>query len=582
MIILNIFLYIFITLFYAAVIVGYGAQFKKRIFHDDNDSIGEFGIYGFITLYFLSILIHFLLPINFFVNLPILGLGTYFFFKEIKFNKIKFVTNKKFLFFLFLFFVLSFTNQFHDDAYLYHLPYINYVQKFKIIFGLVTINDFLAYGHGFFDILALFRLPKISNSLVFTLPVIFLAFFIMYLYEQAKKNNFYNKFFISIIISVLFFRYYQSKDYGTDLPVLILIFLIQINLLNYFFNKNINYFYKSVLYFLTGVFFKVYMLFAVFYLFPFILLIKLKKIQLTKHKKIISFLFLLVFLSFGKNIIHSGCLIYPMHQTCLNSQSISWSYGKDLSKKRMIFLEATSKGWLSNYRFSTESKFIQPDKYLKIYKYNYYKNLILDQDFFHFILVILVFLVLLILNRNKEIKTKVNNQEKILSNIKKYLFFSSLVALLFWFMFSPHLRYGGYGFIIFLLFSIATILNLIKKTNFKKIKVFIFIGLAFLIIKNIDRTYKETLNEKFSVIPKFKNFSYTSSSHLPVNINVSDDNNFCGNIEMLCVVKSNLLSIKYIKSNFNYLFIKKNKNEVINHMNFELEKMKMLKENLQK
>ncbi len=208
--------------------------------------------------------------------------------------------------------------------------------------------------------------------------------------------------------------------------------------------------------------------------------------------------------------------------------------------------------------------------------------MILDQDFFHFILVILVFLVLLILNRNKEIKTKVNNQEKILSNIKKYLFFSSLVALLFWFMFSPHLRYGGYGFIIFLLFSIATILNLIKKTNFKKIKVFIFIGLAFLIIKNIDRTYKETLNEKFSVIPKFKNFSYTSSSHLPVNINVSDDNNFCGNIEMLCVVKSNLLSIKYIKSNFNYLFIKKNKNEVINHMNFELEKMKMLKENLQK
>jgi hypothetical protein len=577
MVILNIILFIFVTLFYTAVIVGYGAQFKNKIFHDDKDSIGEFGIYGFIILYFISILVHFFLPINFFVNLPILGLGVYFFFKRIEIKKIKNFANNKFLFFIFLFFLLSFTNQFHDDAYLYHLPYINYLQKFKIIFGLVTVNDYLAYGHGFFDILALFKLPKISNSLIFTLPVIFLAFFIIYLYEHRKKNNFYNNFFISIIVSVLLFRYYQSKDYGTDLPVLILIFLIQINLLNYFFNKNINYFYKSVLFFLTGIFFKVYMLFAVFYLLLFFLLTKLKKIQLIKHKRIISFLIMLVFLSFGKNFIHSGCLIYPVHQTCMDSKSISWSYGKDLSKKRMIFLEAASKGWLSNYRFSPESKFIEPDKYLEKYKYNYYKNLILDQDFFHLILVTLIFLVLYILNRIKEIK--VNNYEKILPNIKKYLFFTSFVSLLFWFMFSPHLRYGGYGFIIFLLFSIFINFNLIKKTNFKNIKVFIFIGLTFFIIKNIDRTYKEISKEKFSGIPKFKNFSYTNYNYLPVNINVSDNNIFCGNIEMLCVVKSNLFSIKYIENNFSYLFIKKNKNEIFKHMNLELEKMKMLKKN---
>ena len=57
MIILNIILFIFVTLFYSAVIVGYGAQFKNKIFHDDKDSVGEFGIYGFIILYFISILI---------------------------------------------------------------------------------------------------------------------------------------------------------------------------------------------------------------------------------------------------------------------------------------------------------------------------------------------------------------------------------------------------------------------------------------------------------------------------------------------------------------------------------------------
>ena len=295
------------------------------------------------------------------------------FFKEIEFNKTKFLINRKFGFFLILFLLLAFTNQFHDDTYLYHLPYINYAQKFKIIFGLVTINDFMAYGHGFYDILALFRLPKISNGLVFSLPVILLAFFILYLYEQKENYNFYTKFFLATIISILLFRYYQSKDYGTDLPVLVLIFLIQINLINYFFNKNINFFYKSILYFITGIFFKIYMLFSIFYFIPFIFLTKMKQFKFVKHKKIIVFLFILIFLSFGKNIIHSGCLIYPVHQTCFESENLSWSYGKDLSKKRLIFLNATSKGWLSYYRFVPESKFIEPDKYLERYKYNYYK-----------------------------------------------------------------------------------------------------------------------------------------------------------------------------------------------------------------
>ena len=43
---------------------------------------------------------------------------------------------------------------------------------------------------------------------------------------------------------------------------------------------------------------------------------------------------------------------------------------------------------------------------------------------------------------------------------------------------------------------------------------------------------------------------------------------------MVCVVRSNLLSIKHIENILNYLLIKKNKNEVINHMNFELLEIK--------
>ena len=91
MIILNIFIYICVIFFYSIAIIGYGAKFKNLFFENDKNSIGEFGIYGFIVLYFLSILIHFFLPINFFISLPVLGIGIYFFSKEIKFNKTKFL-----------------------------------------------------------------------------------------------------------------------------------------------------------------------------------------------------------------------------------------------------------------------------------------------------------------------------------------------------------------------------------------------------------------------------------------------------------------------------------------------------------
>ena len=65
---------------------------------------------------------------------------------------------------------------------------------------------------------------------------------------------------------------------------------------------------------------------------------KMKQFKFVKYKKIIAFLFMLTFLSFGKNIIHSGCLVYPVYQTCFKSKNLSWSYGKDLSEKRLNFL----------------------------------------------------------------------------------------------------------------------------------------------------------------------------------------------------------------------------------------------------
>ena len=68
--------------------------------------------------------------------------------------------NKKFIILVFiLFYISSLTINLHDDHLSYQLPYIKYKQEYKIIFGLVSLNDFLAYNHGFYDTMALFKVP---------------------------------------------------------------------------------------------------------------------------------------------------------------------------------------------------------------------------------------------------------------------------------------------------------------------------------------------------------------------------------------------------------------------------------------
>ena len=171
----NILIQLFFFITFSLSITGYGFLLKDKLLKI-NFNFGETGILGFFTLYVISVLINFFIPINIYLSLGILFFGLILFLNNVK-NI--FITKK--LFFLLTFilsFISSLTINLHDDHLLYQLPYIEYKQEFKIIFGLVFLNDFLAYSHGFYDIMALFKVPFYENRLVFIIPVIFFMFFI--------------------------------------------------------------------------------------------------------------------------------------------------------------------------------------------------------------------------------------------------------------------------------------------------------------------------------------------------------------------------------------------------------------------
>ena len=63
------------------------------------------------------------------------------------------------------------------------------MQNYKIVFGLINLNDFIGQGHSFYEIMSFFKAPIFENRTYFLLPVIFLNFFVIYLFEKLKEEK---------------------------------------------------------------------------------------------------------------------------------------------------------------------------------------------------------------------------------------------------------------------------------------------------------------------------------------------------------------------------------------------------------
>ena len=198
----NVVSLVLIYSFFLTIIYSAGKAGNYYIFKFKNLGFGEFGILGFIIIYFLILIVHFFSSINdYFIYFSYLILLTYFlfsfkdFFTELKISKGKF----SIIFFIFI--LLSITNNHHDDLYIFQLPIINYMQNYKIVFGLINLNDFIGQGHSFYEIMSFFKVPIFENRAYFLLPVIFLNFFVIYLFEKLKEEkNYLIKYFIFFII----------------------------------------------------------------------------------------------------------------------------------------------------------------------------------------------------------------------------------------------------------------------------------------------------------------------------------------------------------------------------------------------
>jgi hypothetical protein len=538
---IKIFIFSYLTC-YTYFFYGYLFSYKNKNFNKQlqTDDIGKISLLGIIFLSFIGLFINFLFPLNIYLNTIILCLVLFLYLIDRK-N----FFNKKLIKYNFVIAILSsllliYANINRPDAALYHLPYISFLNEHKIIMGLGNIHS--RFGHiSIIQYLAainynfLYGINGISIPLAVIVSVFIVFFYrqVLIFYKSKLLNlDFYFCLFVSIYILYKINRY---SGFANDAVThLCFFYLIRLILIDRKFKE------LSLIILLCVFIFLNKNTYLFIFLFPIIIYFN-NKIYLNYKKTLrlfFSFSTFFLLLWCLKNIFISGCLIYPIHQTCI--QELKWTDKIGNIKSAAQNGEAWSKGWPQN-----------KNKTLKVEEFNDNLNWFKAWSSVHgkyvgkTLFPYLFFLIILnIYFQDKIKKKKVKNR-----NYNLCLTLTIILTFIFFIKF-PLYRYG-YSYLI----SAIILLNLnnfkqfnfIKVINFTKIILiifpFIFVG------KQLQRYYEKSqlnyINKPWPNIYSLNN-NKISKKNLVIrfeNLDIFNSNGECGYSNAVCTnyeIKKNI------------------------------------------
>ena len=598
---------IFFIIYFTSVIIvtlGFGLLLKNFLIKEGliySMGVGDTGLLGFYFILLLSFLLHFFLPINYYINglIFLIGIILFFYFKNI-FNV--YLPKKYILLIFVLIFPGLFSIKGHPDLEWYHLPYLNYLKDFKIIFGIANVNDFLAM-QSWNDIAGALRLPVIDAKGINVIPAVFAIYFIVSLIELlARSNNTSFKIFIYLILVFSISKYHKIHEYGGHVPPLLLGFLINI----YFYNlilKSNNKSKEIISKILIFSSFVLLLRINYVFIFPIIIFIfvKYKNIlfDFILNKKILILIIIIPFLHFTKNFIHTGCFVYPVDHTCFSKEKIIWSVGKDYAKLRYEGMQAGARGWVEHvlidgkiddrvdYLVPLKNNLIMSHKdYMNQEKFFWVKYWIRSGDAVkilnNFIIIFFCFLVIFFIGGfKKNLRNRKNIFHDFLPSF--YVFFGQLIL---WFILTPQTIYGGdVATVIFGAFLSSFFLKNLIINNFRtKLVLFslFFLSLSYFEIRNIQSVYKDYFqhSDKLKIFPwvDIENSELGTDYYKILiddfTLNVQKKNKDrkvgsadpCGDTPMICIPEDRIPCVESIEKKYSYLFIKGNEQLCIDHL----------------
>ena len=402
------------------------------------------------------------------------------------------------------------SNVYRPDAGLYHLPYVNILNDEKIIFGLSNFH--FRYGH----ISIIQYLSAISNNFIFkengivfasaliASSVIINFSYKIYHYNKNKNYNLHFYYLISVLVFIIY-KMNRYSEYGNDAPSHFMFFFLVSELI-ILDKKNIKKISNCLIIILFIILNKITLLMSAF--FALFILKKEKILELLKLKRF-YFLIFFALLWFTKNIIVSGCLIFPVKSTCLDS--LLWT-DINLVIKISNENEAYTKDWPSYSNSDLLKKEISMENYNKDFVWIKYWLKGHFLKIFEILIPYILFLLLLatLLRYNTVQVIKLNEKKNL------YLILVLFFSLILWFLKVPVFRYG-YSYLICLialLFSLFCIKNYeYKKSIETKINFLLIFCLTIFISKNILRIINTDNNYNNYPWPKFYAMDEKNISH---------------------------------------------------------------------
>ncbi len=488
--------FIFIYSLLTVSILGYGFLFSKKItkynnFEINSISIGYIGIFGIFFSIIISYLSNLIFPHNNFHNLIYIFIGLILFYIFYK-KQYKKIISKYFLFSYLLSFFAIFFFKSHDDFSYYHLSLINNIVENKIEFGLshfdIAFNHVssLFYFHSLFKTIFtgdyFYQIGQLSI-------VIFVNTILLENIFTRKSNKFLNITFFLNLVLLIFINifFYRLAEHGTDRSAQILFFLAFILIVNLFeenkFKKQ-NFELIIIIFSLIISIKSFYIIYSILFLIGYLKFFKLSDTLKIFKVFPVSYLGILILcLILISNVAASGCFLYPISATCI--ESFFWGYGKEQVAGAMQWYEIWSKAGASpNYRVENFNEYLQNFNWVSNWLDNYFFNKFSD----YLLGVIFSLIVLFSFFWPKKL-----NFDKFKKYLSVYLIL--IILLIEWFLNHPALRYGGFV-LVFLVITFPFII-LLSNQKFKFTKKLVSIKIIILIIfiifsgRNINRIINE-------------------------------------------------------------------------------------------
>ena len=512
---INLLLFNFLTSIY---IYSFGVFFTKTFMNEEKikqRNFYDYGIYGAIFLSFIGLLLNFFLPLNKSLCTILLLIGLFYTF----YNKNIFYLKKNYLYILSPFILSSllliFSNANRPDAGLYHLPFISIINENPIIIGLANIH--FRFGHS-----SLIQyLSGINNNFLFddvgiTIPLsLLVSYLILYFYEEIRnliKTKIFNYETLYLFFSLIFILYSFNRysAFGNDaVPHIVFIYLIyKFIIIKNFKETNQNQLLEIILISIFLITQKIFLIIAGIFTLIIFFYYKDKRKFFLSRGFYFSSLFIIIF--FLKNLLISGCLIYPMKSTCFNN--LEW-HDSSKTKTESISGEAWAKDWI-NFNNKNEINIEDYNKkfnWVKTWKKNHFFKVI--EKFSPFVIFMILFTCYLFYLK-KRYKKKYSYNKNILEKNYLICLLISLCGFLLWFLKFPLYRYGM-SFIattsILSLIYIINIINLDLRLLSKTLSNWILIGFVLFGLRNINRII-ETENKNYLGSPWPKIYSFTSNN----------------------------------------------------------------------